>query len=947
MATKALLATLLGLLFAGDPTLEWSTLETRHLDIHHHQGMEDMAARTAAQGERIIAQLSRLFRRPLDQRVQVVIVDSSDAANGYANTLPYNHLVLYPYPPGSRSDLANYRDWLTVLLTHELTHVMQIEHAPGLWRVLNAALGRTFQPAHLHPSWMLEGLAVVMESTLSGRGRLDYGPFGAALRAQVEADALLSLDQIIGPRPMPPGGQIAYLYGASFFRWVLQEYGLARLLAYFESYDWWLVPYFSDTHARRAFGEEWGALHAAWLADLKWALAPVMARTPSGARVAVEGEYHAFPVPTPAGLFFTQGGGDGPGQVRRLRDDATGSEAIYTCYGGCVGLTWDATRRRLVVARAEFSRLIYAFTDLYAVDPASGEETRLTRGARLHDPSYCAALDRVIAARTRLGQTELVAVHPTDGAITALASLPGQAPISDPVCGPEGHVVYLSSPLDDQWDVWRLRLEDGRLDKVTDDVRVERDLRRVDDRGRLTVSVADDAGVPRVRLIDPAGRRTAWLSQSRTADLFGAWEGGDAPLWLTRVHAGGRALVRQAAPAEIQWRPMAQRRRDRVAAARVMAPPDLPDPPETRPYRPLKSLRPYAWRPTWVIQGTRLATLGLSVDGSDAVGHHGWTLAGDSPLTRWNPAASASYRYSALWPTLSLSGYTLKTGDMASYNDALHPWPRWLVGGALGASLSVPGAADRWGFNARYGYSYYARLHSRRDVLYDPDSIEPYFPDAARVAELYGAVSYDSRHGYGYSVAPEEGFMARLSSAWRDPWLGGDARRALLRLRLEKPVALRWPRRAVLTFTWRSALSWSEDGANVYALGGAVFPSVTQQLINQEFLGDVDLAGYAPGAQVGRHAQRATVELHAPIWRVYRGVHPVPIFARTLSMRLFSASGVASEGIVPRRAPLVSVGGEARLGLTFWYGMPFKLVAGYAHGLSEGGVGQMYIYLGL
>lgn len=133
------------LLVAGaDPAREWRTIATEHLDVHFHDDaasagaaayadLEPEARRMAAAGEAAVLALEGLFGRPLEQRIQVVVVDDHDSANGLTMTLPYNHVVLYPYPPESRSDLAHHADWRLTLIAHEFAHVFQLEHAPGLW----------------------------------------------------------------------------------------------------------------------------------------------------------------------------------------------------------------------------------------------------------------------------------------------------------------------------------------------------------------------------------------------------------------------------------------------------------------------------------------------------------------------------------------------------------------------------------------------------------------------------------------------------------------------------------------------------------------------------------------------------------------------------------------------------------------------------------------------
>lgn len=952
------------LLLGKDPSLEWRSLRTEHMNVHYHVEVAEVAERSAQLGEAVITTLEGIFGRPLDQRIELVVVDDQDAPNGLTRTVPYNHVVLYPYPPGSRSNLANYDDWLFILIAHEFTHVFQLEHAPGLWRVLNTVFGRTFQPGHMHPSWMTEGFAVLMESLLSGRGRVGFGPFEAVLRAQLLEDEAFDLGQISGPVILPPRGRTPYLYGEAFFSWIVDRYGLQALIGFFDSYDRWWIPLFHDYHARDAFeGHSWPALYEAWLAETAGSLDRLKERDVTGQRVTSGGDERRFPIHTPRGVIHTHATGHDETRIVRLesedqdqdQEQAQEEVELYRCRGGCGRLSWDRDADRLFFERGAVHRLTYLRQDLFELDLRAGGLRQITHGARVHDPSWCPNQAQVVAARTVAGSSSLVMVEPTTGEVTELLSLAPGVQISDPTCALDGRAIYFSAPIDGSWDIWRLNLAKNTRSKLTDDTRVERDLSVVRGTGQLLYSVTDSEGVARVRLLDPDTGRARFLTMSRTADLWPSWDGPGSPLLFARQEAGSIELYRQEPVVETGTPTTARRPRASDATA-WPRPAIVPSPAPAGAqasytpsrYCPFPSILPRAWTPTWLASSDRLLALGVELRGEDAIGHHAWSLAGDYDLQAEVPSALASYSWMGTWPSFTVSTFLTRRADQAWYNDAVHRWPRWFFGGSLGAFFTLPTVDDRWSFSLRYAVTQARFIEDRQAVDYQPDSTEPSFPGDARNAEIYASVGYDSRKGSLYGIASERGFSAHGSTAWRDMLLGGDTRLVLMRGSLSVPVLLPWPRHTVLNVHYRAGTSFPDPGFDgVYSMGGTIFTPVLQQLINQEFVGDVGLRGYAPGVQRGRHYQRLISELFVPIAMIYRGWRLIPVSLRKVYAKIIFDAGHAFTRIPFDNQPLTGVAGEIVTGVDLLYDIHFNVVTGYAHGLSALGGGLWYVYLGL
>ncbi|MEC8424717.1 MAG: hypothetical protein VX000_13130, partial [Myxococcota bacterium] len=147
-----------------DPDLTWRTMDTPHFHITFHGGLEQIAEETALVAEDIWAELTEELQHDPARRTEVVLVDNTDSANGYAMTLPVNTIVIYVTAPTEGSTLDNYEDWNDAILTHEYTHILHIDTVEGLPRLLRRVLGRVVSVNRVSPGWIVEGHATLQET---------------------------------------------------------------------------------------------------------------------------------------------------------------------------------------------------------------------------------------------------------------------------------------------------------------------------------------------------------------------------------------------------------------------------------------------------------------------------------------------------------------------------------------------------------------------------------------------------------------------------------------------------------------------------------------------------------------------------------------------------------------------------------------------------------------
>ncbi|MBU1600137.1 hypothetical protein KKG61_08585 [bacterium] len=85
-------------------------------------------------------------------------------------------------------------------------------------------------PNEIQPLWLIEGLAVYEETSLTEGGRGEEPFFDMMLRMAVLEDKLNSLDQVSAPSLQTfPSGIVPYLYGVSICQYIAEQYGKDKL----------------------------------------------------------------------------------------------------------------------------------------------------------------------------------------------------------------------------------------------------------------------------------------------------------------------------------------------------------------------------------------------------------------------------------------------------------------------------------------------------------------------------------------------------------------------------------------------------------------------------------------------------------------------------------------------------------------------------------------------
>lgn len=241
----------------------WLVQESEHFVITYPASNATLANKSLNIAERVHHELLPFFGGSPAEKTQMVLVDDFDMSNGWATFFPFSQIRLYTSPPDSISGLEESDDWLHTLIRHEYVHILHMEMASASPEFLRDIFGRVvaFFPHTMTPSFMLEGLAVYLETNENLEyGRLQSSYYAMQMRMEVASGELKGLGEVSAPlREWPLG--LDYLYGSYFYEFLAETYSDEKIKAYLQNYSRQIIPsIMQNTVAEKTFGKDFSEL---------------------------------------------------------------------------------------------------------------------------------------------------------------------------------------------------------------------------------------------------------------------------------------------------------------------------------------------------------------------------------------------------------------------------------------------------------------------------------------------------------------------------------------------------------------------------------------------------------------------------------------------------------------------------------------------------------------
>ncbi|MBN2358664.1 MAG: PD40 domain-containing protein [Deltaproteobacteria bacterium] len=926
------------------PFLDWHTIESSCCTVHYPQRLLPLAQRVASIADASHATVTEFLGAVPGDRVQIVVEDETDSANGWALTVPYNTVHIFAVAPDNYSTLGDTDDWLRSLVLHEYTHIVHLDTVGGIPRLVKGLFGKLWAPNQAQPIWWIEGLAVYAESRFTSGGRVRASLYDMFLRTAALDDELWTLDELSTGKRAYPYGASSYLYGGRFLDFLARRYGEGVFRTISARYGAQLVPFGLNRAAREALDKSYDNLYAEFLAEVREQARQVRDRTQAlGAdasqRLTRLGNNVRQPVVGSDGTVYLYGSprDDTPALYRY--DVGRGqAQRLFELHGfeGMTALP-DGT---LLLAQPEVFDNAYAFYDLYRIDPRSGRSERLTRGLRGREPAALPDGSGAIFVRRDGERCALARLDLDTDQVADIRLFEDGSQFYTPAVAPDGQSAVIS-----MWrpggfrDLWRVDLVSGELQQLTADRALDLDPVFAPD-GRLLFT-SDRSGVFQIHALDLGSGRLTQLSNVVSGAFAPRPTSDGAQIYFVGFTVDGYDLF--GLPAE--------RTLDLPGSVSYERPLAHPSPQplqlETSVYDPLPTLLPHAWIPVLTVDGAG-PVLGAAVAGQDAVGVHQYTLQATYGTESGAFNADLGYGYNDL-PTpvrLGVSRYEYQRQLALDLGDET-AWTRER-GWRIQTTLLLPRL--RWLNSHVFGVGYDVEWNERVDALpFAPDQARPAVPWIGRTNALRLQWGYGDLRWFIDSISVERGVSGGLWARLAHPLLGSES--VLFELFGHASLYLQVPgltNHVVAILVQGGYATGPRDQRRLYGVGGIPARNLVEDLVLRVRLGGGYLRGYPSNAFVGDGMLVGSLEYRFPLLVVQRGLSTLPLFFDRAYAVVFGDIGGAWFD-TPRSRDLLhrGAGAELRAVTVLGYVMGLELRLGVARGFDAKGLAiQPYLVIG-
>jgi Tol biopolymer transport system component len=964
---KFLLVCLAALLFSAspafakfDPAFTWTTLETQHFLIHYHQAGEEIAKRAAQIAEDVHARLTPRIQWEPKEKTHLVLVDAMDEANGMASPIPYNQIILLLTQPVGEPGFGTtpYDDWLRLVITHEYTHVLQLDMAKGGYgRVMRALFGRSplSFPNVFQPEWMIEGLAVYEETEQTSGGRGRSAGADMVLRMATLENRFPSISKMTVFPDTWPSGQVPYLFGASFTRFIAQKYGREKLADLSANYSKRGFPFLVESTGKKTLRNTYGNLYYEWKNSLREQYEKqqkdVAAKGLTLSNPLTRKGYQTLsPAYSPDGahIAYLEANGDEFPGIYVMNADGTGDrkivEDVFPSSASGITASWAPDGNRLYYTKAEIIRNTDFYDDIYFYDFQKRAEVRVTEGLRARDPDVSPDGRKLVFVTNRMGMTRLAGIDlsavkgPAREKHVTFMTEESRLQYETPRWSPDGSKIAVGVWQPGGYkDIWILDAEGRKLQEVSHDRVIEGSPSWSPD-GAFLYFASDRTGIYNLYALELETGKVYQMTNVLGGAFSPSPSRDNKNLVFTSYSSKGydvhtlpvdRAAWQPAGPAKDAYPIIAYEERTVETS--------------TRPYSAWSTIAPRFWLP-WFGYSSESGTLGgFMTLGQDVVQRHSYLITGLYGPKNHRTWYSLDYFYEGLYPTVYLhaSDQDATFSDLLQDNIGSEDYVERQKNYSLEFIIPVTKTRKQQAITIGYRWKEVSELTKVVPLSEPWPGYSGPVPFEGVLASGRLSYIFNNARQYDFSISPEQGRTIEAGYERLDTSIGSDLELNKYTLDWHEYVNFPWPHHVLQVRAFGGASTGQKFPQGAFQLGGDMPGDITLSIDDRE----VYLRGYPLNQFRGQNAALASLEYRFPIVNIEDGSGQMPVFFRRLHGAVFAEAGNAwDEGAFHGEDAKRSVGAEARFDMDLAYGLiPVTLRLVVAKGLDEFGELQTYL----
>ncbi|MFQ5708812.1 MAG: DPP IV N-terminal domain-containing protein [bacterium] len=481
------------------PELHWYSIETEHFFVHFDKQAERTARVVAKIAEDVYQPITSLYLYKPKSKIHFIIRDHDDYSNGGA--FFYDNKVEI-WAPAAKFDLRGTHNWLRNVVTHEFTHMVQMQSSRKITQRIPAlyfqAIGYEDERRQdvlrggpnvvasypiamtVMPGWFAEGVA---QYQLPGLGYDTWDTHrDMILRTATLDNKLLTYNEmgVFGKNSL--GNEKVYNQGYAFVSYLADTYGLETLRQVSQN----MHGFFRlslDGALKNATGKSGKQLYAEWISTLKSKYAyqtrDILIHKVEGSLIESKGmaNYHAIWSTDGSKIaYITNKGNDYLSQTRLVVKDLHTGKTKVISGGVHYSISWSPDGKQIAYAnKSARSKGGSHYYDLYTYDLSRKKERRLTKARRAHSPNWSHDGQRLAFVAGQDGTENLYTINLDDKKIKPLTSFSAGEQLYNPQWSPNDRLLLFAKSTGNDQDLYLMDVSNGKMSPIMDDPADSRD----------------------------------------------------------------------------------------------------------------------------------------------------------------------------------------------------------------------------------------------------------------------------------------------------------------------------------------------------------------------------------------------------------------------------------------------------------------------------------------